>query len=158
MVWVHTPMRETMPERRPGDSQLVEFDDGATPVDSLDVLYLDADADIREATRRAVEARRDVIAVASVASVEAALEVATDETDCLVIDPVGLEGSADRLLDRFDCPVIYYTTLDAAAFDDDLLAGTSTIVEKTPRRFAASSSPRKSSASPVQTLTEKNKR
>ncbi|MFC7249884.1 PAS domain S-box protein [Halomicroarcula sp. GCM10025324] len=125
-------MRETMPERRPGDSQLVEFDDGATPVDSLDVLYLDADADIREATRRAVEARRDVIAVASVASVEAALEVATDETDCLVIDPVGLEGSADRLLDRFDCPVIYYTTLDAAAFDDDLLAGTSTIVEKTP--------------------------
>ncbi|MFC6862357.1 PAS domain S-box protein [Halomicroarcula sp. GCM10025817] len=118
-----------MPGRRSDDGPLVDPDDGASAA-TIDVLYVDADATLREATRQAITDRRDSISMASVASVEAALDVATGDIDCVVLDPEGLDGPVERLLARLDCPVIVYTDRDPAAFDDAVLSAATTIVEK----------------------------
>src|SRR6056297_751991 len=113
-------MRETMPGRRPDDGRLVDPDEGASVTATIDVLYVDADATRREATRQAITDRRNSISMASVASVEAALDVATDDIDCVVLDPEGLDGPVERLLARLDCPVIVYTDRDPAALDGEV--------------------------------------
>lgn len=96
----------------------------------LDVLYVDSDASVREATRRAIGDYRDSIAIASVAGVDSALELSTEQIDCLVVDPTGLEDAIDQLFAALDCPVVYYTAQDPSELDDALLAAGETVVEK----------------------------
>jgi|GEM_PF-678268 len=102
------------------------------PSGAIEVLYVDADAAIRERTRAAMADQRADLSVASVGSVPAAIEVAAATPPaCLVVDPVGLE-EVEPLLDTVDAPVIVYTDRDPNELDAALADAMRTVVEKGP--------------------------
>ena len=106
------------------------------------VLYVDADATTREATRRTIHDRREALTIADVGSVAGALEIGDGmTTDCLVVDPEGLEGAVTDLAGQHDCPVVLYTALDPSDVDAALLDLAESVVEKgaadTPGAFLA---------------------
>ena len=104
--------------------------DMPSPSGAIEVLYVDADAVAREQTRAAMADQREDLSVASVGTVEAALEVAsTTPPACLVVDPVGLDD-IEPLLGAVDAPVIVYTDRDPTALDEALSDAMRTVVEK----------------------------
>ncbi|MDS0281050.1 PAS domain S-box protein [Haloarcula onubensis] len=106
--------------------------DVPAPSGAIEVLYVDADAAVREQTRAAMADRRADLSVASVGTVEAALDVAaTTPPSCLVVDPVGL-ADVDPLLSAVDAPVIVYTERDPTELDESLAGAMRTVVEKGP--------------------------
>ena len=106
--------------------------DMPAPSSAIEVLYVDADAAVRERTRAAMTDQRGDLSVASVGTIEAALEVtAATSPACLVVDPVGL-ADVEPLLSAVDEPVIVYTHRDPAELDDSLAAAMRTVVEKGP--------------------------
>ncbi|MBX0286203.1 PAS domain S-box protein [Haloarcula salinisoli] len=106
--------------------------DMPAPSSAVEVLYVDAEAAVRERTRAAMADQRSDLSVASVGTVEAAVEVATATPPaCLVVDPVGL-GDIGPLLDVVDAPVIVYTEREPTELADPLAGAMRTVVEKGP--------------------------
>ncbi|WP_324663227.1 PAS domain S-box protein [Haloarcula sediminis] len=104
--------------------------DMPSPSDAAEVLYVDADAAVRERTRAAMADQREDLSVASVGTVEAAMEVAAvTPPACLVVDPAGLDD-VGPLLETVDAPVIVYTDRDPTALADALADAMRTVVEK----------------------------
>ena len=104
--------------------------DTPAPSGSLEVLYVDADAAVRERTRATMADQRADVSVAGVGTVEAALDVAeTTPPSCLVVDPVGLDD-VESLLVAVDAPVIVYTDRDPPELGDSLAEAMLTVVEK----------------------------
>ncbi|WP_276251556.1 PAS domain S-box protein [Haloarcula rara] len=104
--------------------------DTPAPSGAVEVLYVDAEAAVRERTRAAMADQRSDLSVASVGTVEAAIEVATaTPPTCLVVDPVGL-ADVGPLLDVVDAPVIVYTERDPTELADPLAGAMRTVVEK----------------------------
>lgn len=106
--------------------------DMPAPSGAIEVLYVDADAAVRERTRAAMADQREDLSVASVGTVEAAVEVAAGTPPaCLVVDPAGL-GDLEPLLSAVDAPVIVYTERDPTELEDPLADAMRTVVEKGP--------------------------
>ena len=106
--------------------------DMPAPSSAIEVLYVDADAAVRERTRAAMADQRADLSVASVGTVDGALEVAaTTPPSCLVVEPVGL-GDVGPLLGAVDAPVIVYTERDPTELDAALADAMRTVVEKGP--------------------------
>jgi len=106
--------------------------DMPAPSGAAKVLYVDADAAVRERTRAAMTDQREGLSVASVGTVEAALEVAAATPPaCLVVDPVELDD-VEPLLSAVDAPVIVYTDRGPAELDGPLAGAMQTVVEKGP--------------------------
>ncbi|WP_277540283.1 PAS domain S-box protein [Haloarcula laminariae] len=104
--------------------------DMPVPSGAIEVLYVDADAAVRERTRAAMADQREGLSVASVGTVEAAREVAAATPPaCLVVDPAGL-ADVESLLGAVDAPVIVYTDRDPTALSDALAGAMRTVVEK----------------------------
>jgi len=116
---------------------IVSGADIPAPSGSIEVLYADAHAAIRETTRSAMTAHREDISVSGVGTVEAAIDVAaTTPPSCLVIDPVGLDD-VETPLASVDAPMILYSDRAAAKLDSDLTSVAATIVEKGPTNRGA---------------------
>jgi len=116
---------------------IVSGADIPAPSGSIEVLYADAHAAIRETTRSAMTAHREDISVSGVGTVEAAIDVAaTTPPSCLVVDPVGLDD-VETLLASVDAPMILYSDRAAAKLDSDLTSVAATIVEKGPTNRGA---------------------
>lgn len=106
--------------------------DMPAPSGAIEVLYVDADAAVRERTRASMADQREDLSVASVGTVEAAREVAAATPPaCLVVDPVGVDN-IEQLLGAVDAPVIVYTERAPAKLNDALADAMRTVVEKGP--------------------------
>lgn len=111
--------------------------DVPAPSGTIETLYVDTHAAVREQTRKAMATYATDISVSGVGSVEAGLDVAaTTPPSCLVIDPAGADD-VEPLLAAVDAPVILYTDRDLAALDTVLTEAASTVVEKGPNNRGA---------------------
>ncbi|MDS0257834.1 helix-turn-helix domain-containing protein [Haloarcula sp. S1CR25-12] len=126
-----------MTKESPSHELIVSGADVPAPSGTIEVLYVDAHAAVRETTRSAMAAHRADISVAGVGTVDAALDVAaTTPPSCLVIDPVDITD-IESLLAAVDAPMILYSDRTAAELNSDLTEMAATIVEKGPTNRGA---------------------
>jgi len=126
-----------MPNESTSRELVVGGTDVPVPSGTIEVLYVDTDAAVRERTRSTMAEQRAALAVSGVGTVAAALEVAgATPPACLVVDPVGLDD-LESLLRMVDAPVIVYTERDPTELDPALANAMSTVVEKGPTNRGA---------------------